>query len=348
MSDSSENAAVRKIAVIGAGGFIGARLTGALARSEGLVPLPVRRRAGASGRGPQPVLCDATRPAELAKALQGADVAVNCVAGSEPVLLASTEAICKAARDAEVRRVIHLSSMAVYGSATGVMTETSSLSAPANGYGMTKRACEDRVAAYRDAGGDAVVLRPSCVHGPGSEQWTGRMARLLRAGRIGDLGAAGDGTCNLIYIDDLIAAIIRSCSDPHAGGEIFNVSDTEQFTWNEFLVRFARALGATPVHRVTGRRLKIEAKLAAPAFRLLQIATRSIGAGARLAPDPITPSLFQLWRQEIELDATKLVTRLGFRFTPAEHAIASAARWANGMLGDGKDAVGQPFGLQSS
>jgi nucleoside-diphosphate-sugar epimerase len=284
----------------------------------------------------------------LAKVLEGADVAVNCVAGSEAILLASTEALCAAARQAGVRRIVHLSSMAVYGSATGVVTETSPLSAPANGYGMAKRACEDRIAAYRDAGGDAVVLRPSCVHGPGSEQWTGRIARLLRAGRIGDLGPAGDGTCNLIYIDDLAAAIIRCCTDPSAGGETFNVSDTELLTWNQFLVRFARALGATPVRRLTGRRLTLEAKLAAPALRVLQIATRSIGAGARFVPDPVTPSLFQLWRQEIELDATKLVTGLGVRFTPVEHAIATAARWANGMLSDGKVAGRKPLGLQSS
>lgn len=347
MSGSSENAAATKVAVVGAGGFIGARLTAALARSEGFAPLLVQRRARATGRGPQPVLCDATNPAELAKALMGADVAVNCVAGSEPVLLASTEALCKSARQAGVRRVVHLSSMAVYGSATGVMAETSPLSAPANGYGLAKRACEDRIAAYRDAGGDAVVLRPSCVHGPGSEQWTGRIARLLRAGRIGDLGPAGDGTCNLIYIDDLVAVIIRCCTDPNAAGETFNVSDTEQLTWNQFLVRFARALGATPVRRVPARRLKIEAKLAAPALRLLQIGTRRVGA-SRMVPDPITPSLFQLWRQEIELDATTLVTRLGFRFTPVEHAIANAARWANGMLGDNREAAGQPLGAHSS
>ena len=44
------------------------------------------------------------------------------------------------------------------------------------------------------AGGlDAAILRPALVYGRGSALWSERVARLLRAGRLGDLGAAGDG-----------------------------------------------------------------------------------------------------------------------------------------------------------
>ena len=63
---------------------------------------------------------------------------------------------------------------------------------------------------YVHDGGDAVILRPTCVFGPGSTQWTTRIARLLKARRIGDLGSAGDGGCNLAFIDDVVAAVLAA------------------------------------------------------------------------------------------------------------------------------------------
>ena len=103
-------------------------------------------------------------------------------------------------------------------SATGTVREDHAPVAPVSGYGQAKIECERIVRKYVDDGGDAVILRPTCVFGPGSPQWTNRLVRLLRARRIGDLGVAGDGICNLAFIDDLVAAIIAAMDAPGLSG----------------------------------------------------------------------------------------------------------------------------------
>ncbi len=75
--------------------------------------------------------------------------------------------------------------MAVYGGVTGAVSE----SAPLLGqtpYAQAKVAAEAAAARYPRS----VIFRPGIVYGPGSRQWTERIARWLRARRVGDLGTA--------------------------------------------------------------------------------------------------------------------------------------------------------------
>jgi hypothetical protein len=95
-------------------------------------------------------------------------------------------------------------------------------------------------------------------------------------------------------------------------------------TWNEFLVRFGLALGATPIRRIPPRLLKLETKLLAPLRRL---------AASKLdhpATEAITPSLAALFAQDIRLDSTAATALLGMPATRIEEMIASAVRWLNG------------------
>jgi nucleoside-diphosphate-sugar epimerase len=109
-------------------------------------------------------------PIALARALEGATYVVNTVLGSPATLLAVTRNICEAARSSSLRRIVHLSSMAVYGTATGVLDETARLQ-PVSAYGRAKADCELVVRDFISAGGKAVILRPGCVYAPGGEQW---------------------------------------------------------------------------------------------------------------------------------------------------------------------------------
>ena len=192
--------------------------------------------------------------------------------------------------------------------------------APISSYGQAKIECERIVQRYINDGGDAVILRPTCVFGPGSTQWTTRLIRLLRAGRIGDLGSAGDGFCNLAFIDDVIAAILAAVDAPDISGRTFNVSSTCDLTWNEFLVTFGKALGATPVRRISSRRLRIETKLLTPVCRVLAMTSWSALSEA------ITPSLAALWRQDIRIDCSAARAALGLPSTTSDQGIADVVR----------------------
>jgi nucleoside-diphosphate-sugar epimerase len=235
-------------------------------------------------------------------------------------MIRSTEVLCDAARASPPRRIIHLSSMAVYGVATGTVDEDQPPIAPVSKYGQAKIECERIVRKYVADGGDAVILRPTCVFGPGSKQWTTRLARLLRARRIGDLGSAGDGCCNLAFIDDVVAAIVAALDAPGINGKAYNVSSSADLTWNEFLVKFAKELGATPVRRISPRALRIETRLLAPARRLAALVMRSP------ATEAITPSLAALWSQDIQVNCASAEAALALPRTPPDRMIEVAVR----------------------
>ncbi len=321
-----------RVLVVGANGFVGRRVAEALVREPGMQPVGVvrsRRRQPAAGI--EVVYCDATDLSAMKQAMVGIDHVINCVAGNDAAMVAATNVLCDAARRTTLRRLVHLSSMAVYGCATGLVDEACSPVAPVSGYGMAKQVCERVVHDYIADGGAAVILRPGCIYGPGSEQWTGRIARLLQAGRLGDLGADGDGTCNLTYIDDLVSAIVASLIRDEAVGETFNIAASDPPDWNFYLTQFARVLKATPVQRLSGRRLKLESKVVAPALRLMAIGIRLARLPMQI-PDAITPSLAALFRHDIRLDVHKAAERLDCRETSLEQGLAASARWVAGLL----------------
>ena len=307
----------KQVLVLGASGFIGSRVVAALASSPVYRPVAASRRSG--------LMVDATNPASMLTALRDVDCIVNCIAGNDRTMVRSTQVLCDAARVSPPRRIIHLSSMAVYGAAVGTVREDHPPVAPVSGYGQAKIDCERIVQKYVDDGGDAVILRPTCVFGPGSTQWTMRLARLLRARRIGDLGSAGDGCCNLAFIDDVVASIVTALDAPDISGMAFNVSSSANLTWNQFLMAFAKALGATPVHRVPPRMLRIETKLLAPIRR---IASKFVQSPATEA---ITPSLAALWRQDIRIDCGAAEAVLELPRTSLDRMITAAVRHERGM-----------------
>lgn len=302
----------RPVLVLGASGFIGTRVTAALAAHPAYRPVAASRHPAPGG-----LVLDATDPASMGAALRDVDFVVNCIAGSDAAMVRSTRVLCDAARAEPPRRIVHLSSMAVYGAATGIVREDQVAVPPVSGYGLAKIECERLIQRYVDDGGDAVILRPTCVFGPGSVQWTTRLVRLLRARRIGDLGPAGDGCCNLSFIDDLVAGIIASLQAQGVSGRAFNVSSPADLTWNEFLVSFAKALGATPVARVSARSLKIETRLLAPVRRVASKVVHSP------LTEAITPSLAMLWSQDIRIDSSAAEAALSLPRTPPDRMIAA-------------------------
>jgi nucleoside-diphosphate-sugar epimerase len=296
-----------RVLVLGANGFLGRRLVAALAESGWATPVAgIRRRSDATV---EQRVVDATDAGSLAAALTGVDSVVNCVSGDAATIVAGARALFVTPA---VPRIVHLSSMAVYGKVTGRIGEDAPL-AGSGGYAGAKVEAE-RLAQAR---GGVDVLRPGCIYGGGSPQWSARIAELLRARRIGDLGADGDGCSNVIHVDDVVAAVVALLRRPAGQGVTLNLAMPDAPDWNDYFLAFARALGAVPIARIPHWQLKAETIAAVP----LKLAER-----ARLpVPPAIPPSLARLWRQDITLDTTRVRQALPIDWTPLAAGLAEAA-----------------------
>jgi nucleoside-diphosphate-sugar epimerase len=156
-----------------------------------------------------------------------------------------TRNVLQAAREAGVRRIVVLSSVAVFGRrlAVGRVSEEEPTPYTGDAYGDGKIEAE-RLArdAYRQHGVPVVILRPTIVYGPFSRSWTEDTVTRIRQGQM-VLIDKGAGTCNSLYVDNLVDAMLLSAQHPGAVGEVFHVSDAHPVTWKEFVEGHARALG---------------------------------------------------------------------------------------------------------
>jgi nucleoside-diphosphate-sugar epimerase len=315
-----------RVLVLGAHGFIGRRIVARLSQDSRTAVIAAGRRAvsGSSSGTVATLALDASDERALQAAMAGITGVVNCVAGSPENILASAKAVFAAAARLDSRpRVVHLSSLAAYGSITGVVDESVPPRGDLGDYSAAKLAAE-RLASDCES---AVILRPGIVYGAGSPWWSDRIARLLCARRLGDLGEGGGGLCNLVYVDDVATAAVLALRTPAALGGTFNLGSPRIPTWNDYFLRYAQALGALPVRRISRRRLALELNVLAPVLKALEIAGR-VGPLRRWhPPPPIRPWLTTLCRHKLGMAVTRAETVLGMRWTDLDAGLTATAAW---------------------
>lgn len=308
------------VVVLGAGGFIGRRVVDALAASSWAEPVAVGRRIGAADLNPaaRKVALDASDERSLEPLLAGAAGVVSCVGGDPAGIVHSGRALfAVTARMTVAPRVVYLSSLAAYGAVTDTVDEDSPLRDNYSDYGAAKALVDQLAAEYPFA----VRLRPGIVYGPGSPWWTDRIARLLVARRLGDLGEAGGGYCNLVHVADVVAAILSALREPAAAGHAFNLGSPLVPTWNEYFLRYAHALRAEPVRRIGRGRLQFELAVLGP---LLKVGERLTGKDAAPA---IRPWLADLCRLAVRMRVERAEQVLGLRWKPLDEGLDECAAW---------------------
>jgi ornithine--oxo-acid transaminase len=246
--------------VTGASGFIGGHVARRLAeaghRVRGLVR-PTSHTAGLRQAGVQLVTGDLADPASIARAVTGCRFVVHCGALVSDwatreeitrVNVDGTRHVAQAAAAAGVQRLVHLSSTDVYGHPGRGPIDESFRGGPwPNRYGESKLASESEIAAAAaETGLEAVVLRPATVYGPGSDEVIGQIARAIQ-GRHMLLIGRGATNAGLLYVENLIDAILLALEHPAAVGQTFNLTDGLPVTWRRLTDDLAAGLGAPPV-----------------------------------------------------------------------------------------------------
>jgi nucleoside-diphosphate-sugar epimerase len=275
------------------------------------------------------VAADRLNREALRTAVRDADMVINATMGAPAVISFAAERLFEALRaEAPTRPLVHISSMTVYGNAIGLCDESTPAAEPTTKYAAAHIAAESKARRFPQT----VILRPGCEYGPDCKAWSGRVAAWLAHRRIGDLGAGGDGYCNLVFIDDLVRAVLAAMRSPAAAGRVFNVAMAGPPTWNEYLIAYAIALGATPVRRMTRRRWTLETRLLAPPLKVAELTIGRFPFIARQLPPPIPPSFSHLCAQEIRLDVAAVEVVLGLKWTPLEVGLQAAAAAYGGVV----------------
>lgn len=257
-----------KILVTGAGGFIGGRVVEVLHLS-GVRSLRAAVRQWAScariGRFPVEIVrMNILNETDIAAAMEGVLVVIHCAKGSRDGIVEGTRKLAEAALRKGVKRFIFLSSIAVYGKASGSIDESMPLVHTGDEYADAKIDAEQVCHELERKGLPVVVLRPTIVYGPHSGLWTEEVIGKLASGQWGTFGEIGNGKCNLLYVDDLVRAIVACINDKRAIGQTFNISGPEVVTWNEYFRRIQKDLGLPELKEHTAKGSNIRALLMEP------------------------------------------------------------------------------------
>ena len=245
----------KKVLVTGATGFIGGRLVERLVLEHGA---QVRALVRDFMRAPriarfaiEMVRGDVVNLDDVQKAAQGCEVIFHCAYGNRGdaaaqrlVNVQGTEDVLRAALDAQATRVVHVSTVSVYGSTPdGDLEETAPRRDTGDVYGNTKLEAEQLVLQYgRKHGLPVSIIQPTVVYGPWGPVWTIEPLRRLKTGRM-ILVDDGRGFSNAVYVDDVVTAMLLAAVRPEAVGEAFLISGGEPVPWLDFFGAYERMLG---------------------------------------------------------------------------------------------------------
>ena len=128
------------------------------------------------------------------------------------------------------------------------VTESTPLRNPFWGYSRDKIACEDLlVAAYREQGFPATIVRPSHTYDQTSVPFDGGWTVLGRMLAGKPVIVPGDGTSlwTLTHHEDFARAFVPLLGHPRTLGEAIHITSDDVLTWNQIAQTLAAALGVT-------------------------------------------------------------------------------------------------------
>ncbi|MDH5479902.1 MAG: SDR family oxidoreductase [Nitrosomonas sp.] len=248
-----------KFLITGANGFIGKALCAALIQRGQSVRAAVRGATSLVEGAELVIVGKIDGETDWTNALRGVGAVIHLAArvhvmkesAADPlaeylkVNLDGTKNLAVQAACAGVKRFVYVSSVKVNGEQThGQQSYTEQdTPTPQDSYGITKYQAENALHhVAQETGLEMVIVRPPLVYGPGVK---GNFISLLSAINRGiPLPLAGANNArSLIYVGNLVDALIVCATHPNATGQTYLVSDGEPISTALLVKEIADALG---------------------------------------------------------------------------------------------------------
>ena len=252
-----------KVVVTGASGFIGRALCRRiLDRGGGVVAIGRRALAPSlllDRKAEQLQVGDIGPDTDWSGVLGGADVVIHLAARvhvmrdsvTDPLAefrrtnTEGTEHLARCVAESGASRLVYVSSIKVNGESTheGFRFTPVDAPAPQDPYGISKWEAEQalhRVAA--ETGLEVVIVRPPLVYGPDVKGNFAQMLGIIAKGAPLPFASVHNRR-SLVYVENLVDALIMCASHPAAAGQTYLVRDGEDISTPDLLRRLAAEMG---------------------------------------------------------------------------------------------------------
>jgi nucleoside-diphosphate-sugar epimerase len=248
-----------EVLITGGNGLLGRHLVAELLeRGDGVrvLALPDEDTSWLEAHGVAVHRGDVRSPQTLVAPMRGAEGVLHLAAmmgvwrplrDYHAVNVTGTANVCRAALDAGVRRLVHVSSWTVYGLNLGrVATEDLPLDPMPEPYGVTKAEADAMVQQLiAEEGLPAVIIRPGTFFGPGDRLHFGRIADRIRTGRWITIGS-GRNALPFVYVTDVAQGLLLALDRDQAVGQAYNISNDRPLSQEEAWREIADEIGARP------------------------------------------------------------------------------------------------------
>jgi nucleoside-diphosphate-sugar epimerase len=328
------------VLVTGGNGFVGRHLAVAL-QTRGdrvrVLALPREDTAWLEERDIGVHRGDVRDTSTLTAPMRGAEAVIHLAAMMDvwrpladyrAVNVAGTANVCRAALDAGVRRLVHMSSSSVYGvTSNGPVTETFPLKPLTDPYPVTKAEGDRLVQNAAQHGLPAVIVRPDQIFGPGDALHFGQLADRLRAGR-GVIVGSGANTLPLVYVSDAVQGLVLALDRGRPNGRAYNITHDRPLTQEDFFRAIAEDVGGPPP------RIRVPFAILDVAGRVAESA--SVLTGSRRRP-PVTRLGVSFLGSNARFSIERARSELGYEpRVELREAVRRTAEWyleSHGLLG---------------
>jgi nucleoside-diphosphate-sugar epimerase len=229
--------------ITGGAGFLGINMTRyLLARGHKVVSLDLAEFTYPERDQITEIIGDIRKAADLKRALAGVDIVIHTAAALplyRPEDIYSTDIdgirqVLQAAYEAQVERVVHISSTAVYGIPDHHPLVESDKLDGVGPYGEAKVAAEAICQEYRDKGMCIPIIRPKSFVGPERLGIFALLYDWAKDGKHFPVPGSGKNRYQLLDVEDLCDAIyLVATGDPAKVNDVFNIGAKEFTTLKE-------------------------------------------------------------------------------------------------------------------